>query len=224
MNLPYADLQELVTEMRDRHFPGLHVLPYNRFDLGRSQDWWLSPTSDKAAHRFGKALFTIDPEMAGEGHVFCGFNVEKGVLARDAGRPNQVLNGTWFWHQFLKLANEPLATAVAAAESAIGACISIDVGFGPLIPAAQWDRVCFYVSEGRFSEVLYHDAAGLLAEIRTSRNVTEFADALRKLDGAKTAWHWGGVSIGKAFTRDPAGPDDLDQCAAMLTHFQGWMR
>ncbi len=102
MNLPYADLRELVTDIRNRHFPGFHVLPYNRFDIRGSDDWWILPTSDKVAYRFGK-----------------------------------------------------------------------------------------------LSETFYRDEGGLLAEFKLCRNLTEFAEALCKLDGKKVAWFWGGISIGK---------------------------
>ncbi len=34
-------------------------LAYNRFDVDHSQHWWLSPTPDKAAFRYAKAMFTI---------------------------------------------------------------------------------------------------------------------------------------------------------------------
>lgn len=224
MNLPYKSVEDVANVLKVRYFPGFRVLPYNRFDLKHSQHWWLSPASENPAFRYGKVMCTTNDAWTGEGRVFCGFNVEKGVLHEGDWAKTNVMDNTWFWHRFLKLANEPLVTAVSDAARAVDGNIQVFVAAGVLVTGAQWSHVLFDTDGGRLATVDYQPGDGLLAKVATNTSIPDFADALRTLDGPTTAWQWIDVLIGQSFTLDTDEPDDTDACAAMLKSFETWMR
>jgi len=224
MNLPYTTVQDLVVDMKAKYFDGFYVLPYNRFDVDHSQHWWLSPTSDKAAFRYAKAMFTTEESWVDPGSVFCGFNVEKGVLHEGGWNKNAVMDETWFWHRFLDLAGHPLAGIIEEASTAAGANLQLFVSAGTLTPNAEWPRVLFDIAGTTLSRQHYRPCDGKLADVAACTDLSGFAAAIRSLDGTPTAWEWADVLIGMPFTLDPNGPDNLDRCAAMLKPFERWMR
>ncbi|MEO8496479.1 MAG: hypothetical protein ABI614_15530 [Planctomycetota bacterium] len=223
MNLPYETVQDAVAKLRVRHFPGLHPLPYNRFETERSQHWWLSPTSERAAFRYGKAIFTTNEAWGGAGDVFCGFNVEKGVLHKGDWYESNIMTEDWFWHRFLDLANAPVFSAAEEAADAIGTKLQLCVDCGTLV-SSKWDMLMFDIDGTQLLQRAYQPIENTLDGMKGVTNFAEFADALRALDGTPTAWHWIDVLVGTWFTRDASGPDDTDKCAALLKPFQSWIR
>jgi hypothetical protein len=224
LNLPHATVQDAIAKLREIYFPGFHVLPYNRFDVNHSPHWWLSPSREKAAFRHGKVMFTTSDDWVEPGHVFVGFNVEKGILQAAGGRPNEVMDGTWFWHRFLTLANVPLAAAIEQAHEAMGGTVQIYVNGGVLGGGSRFESLLFDVELHRLRPKRYERRDGILAGLAASTDFGQFSDALRALDGAGTAWHWMDILVGSSFTLNANGPDNTGKCAAMLHPFRQWMR
>ena len=224
LNLPYGTVQDAIASLRETYFPRFHVLPYNRFDVEHSPHWWLSPTREKAAFRHGKVMFTTSADWVDSGCVFVGFNVEKGVLQAGGGRPSEVMGENWFWHRFVTLANAPLATAIEQSREAIGGNLQIYVDCGVLGSGSRFEQLIFDVESLRLRPKLYERRDGILSHLATSTDFDDFADALRALDGAATAWHWIDVLVGTSFTLSAGGPDNTGKCAAMLHPFRPWMR
>ena len=222
MNLPFESVQDAVAELRRSYFPTFHVLPYNRWDVEHSQHWWLSPTSDKAAFRYAKVIFTTS-EWVPAGEVFCGFNVEKGQREAGVGNPNWVMTEDWFWHRFLELANVPLLSAVEEARDALGEQPQLFVACGIPAPGARWDHVRFKIVGDRLQLQDFQLGDGKLNEVASSENIANFSTAIRALDSTDTAWHWTDLLVGHSFTVDVDGGDDLEKCSAMLRPFERWM-
>ena len=168
MNLPFANGQDAAIELRRKHFPGFHVLPYNRFDVEHSQQWWLSPTSEKAAFKYGKGIFTTE-NWAPDGGVFCGFKAEKGQRVADGGKSNQQMTDDWFWHRFLELSNTPLLSAVEEARKAIDQGLQLCVACG--IPGAgtDWERVRFKIMRDQLEQPDFQPGDGMLGALPLQR-------------------------------------------------------
>ena len=224
LNLPHETVQDAVASLRKTYFPRFHVLPYNRFDVEHSPHWWLSPTKEKAAFRHGKAMFTTNEDWVVPGHVFVGFNVEKGVLQAGGGRANEVMDETWFWHRFVTLANTPLVTAIEQAREAIGSNLQIYVDCGVLGGGSRFEWLLFDVESHHLRPKRYERRDGILSRLAASTDFGGFSDALRALDGSPTAWHWLDVLVGASFTLAASGPDNTGKCAALLHPFRPWMR
>lgn len=186
--------------------------------------WWLSPARQNPAFRLGKLRFTTNDEWVGEGRVFCGFDVEKGVLHEGDWPKTNIMDDTWFWHRFLNLANGPLEAAIEEAATAVAGKVQVFVATGMLVEGARWAHVLLDAHEHGLSTVGYWPADGTLAKVATCTTLPEFADALRALDGPATAWQWLDLLIGQSITLDPDGPDDTDACAGMLKPFDAWTR
>ncbi|MCC9608271.1 hypothetical protein LOC68_11080 [Blastopirellula sp. JC732] len=221
MNLPQASAQSVARELKKRHFPGQHVLPYNRFSVENSTHWWLSPTGDKGAFRYGKYILTTDGGWLKEGTLFCGWNIEKGMLHSGSWPASNVMNKSWHWHKFLLVANEPLVQMMDEARAATDGDLQLVVCAG--MPGAETATVVMSVNGSRLKPAAYQASDGILVDLARSADMATFVDALRKLDGAPTAWHWIDIRIGQAFTLDRNGPDQLDDCARMLKPFQRWV-
>ncbi|MGO8750019.1 MAG: hypothetical protein ACLQNE_29075 [Thermoguttaceae bacterium] len=226
MNLAYRTIQDAVSAVRTRYFPGYHMLPYNRFHADHSQHWWLSPGGEKVAYRYGKAMFTTSARWTDPGSIFCGFCVEKGVLCSTGGNSHGVIMRDWFWHRFVDLANEPFASRIEEARDGLGCNLSICVDSGIAASGAQWGHVILDVDGKdlvcRPSSDSKDDA--VLATLASCTNFLEFAAAIKSLNTKERGWHWVDVLVGHAFSLDPDGPNEMERLAAMLKPFQPWMR
>ena len=223
MNLPHENVRDLVVQLRDDHLPGFHVLPYNRFDIEHSQHWWLSPTGDKAAYPYAKAIFTTD-DWVEPGEVFCGFNVEKGIAHEGDWNKNCVMSNSWFWHRFLEIANTPFSSAIEQARQESDADLQIIVASGMLVPNAEWAHVCFDIAGSDLTQARYKAADGCLSGVAACGSITELADTLRTLDANPFDWQWIDLMVGRTFTLDLQGPDHTANLAAILKPFDAWMR
>ena len=224
MNLPYASTQDLVTELRTKHFPRLYVLPYNRFDIDHSQHWWLSPTSEKQAFKYGKIGCTTSEHWVPPGQVFCGFELEKGFGAEADFDPSVTMSKEWFWHRFVDLAGQPLTDKVTEACDAVSDRLQMRIGCGLPAPDAREDRAWFEMDGSTLTQLSWEIGDGLLSDVAAATTMDNFAAALREFNLKKPDWYWVHVSIGHPFNTNTSGPDDLDQCAAMLKPFDRWMR
>ena len=224
MNLPYPSVQDAAIALKTKYFSGFHILPYNRFDIDHSRHWWLSPTGDKAAFRYGKVVLTTDEPCRDPSKVFCGFQVEKGVEHNNGWSKSHLMQDDWFWHDFLELANIPLASAIEQARESVSCPLQVYMDCGMLVRDSNWDRLLFESDATILTKTSYDRADGVLDRAAAATDFVGFADALRALDGTATGWHWIDVVIGMVFSLDPSGPDDTCQCAAMLNPFRTWMR
>ncbi|WP_129583608.1 hypothetical protein [Alicyclobacillus tolerans] len=96
--------------------------PFNRFDIERSM-WWIVPSADYPAFRFGK--FFVD-EVNGKFEV--GLHIEKGLIQSIDNKPELVLNDTWAWYVFIDaLANREVGERLTTIQESVGNDIGIAV-------------------------------------------------------------------------------------------------
>lgn len=88
----------------------LTLRPFNRFDKANTE-WWLIPSSEYPAYRFGKLCFHRYPRNA-KGVLYTGFYIEKGLAPELSSLPEvqkkHIMEGNWFWHTFLEHASGDL--------------------------------------------------------------------------------------------------------------------
>ena len=105
MNIPYKTARDACVDLRDRfysekHSKYLRVRPYNKYDVDNLKNWWwLSPSSDNPANRYGKFLFCGDDD----GLICIGLAMEKGYGKGFALIPEQKpysMDKTWQWQKF----------------------------------------------------------------------------------------------------------------------------
>jgi len=222
MNLPYDNVKDLVVKLKANNFQQFYVLPYNRFDVKKSIHWWLSPTPEKAAFRHAKVVFTTDASWFDSGDVFCGFNVEKGVKRDAASKASEVMDGTWFWHQFLDLAEKELALKVSQAAQSIDTNMQIFITAGPAGVGHEWDHLLFEVENGTLTQLEHNSPNRVLSEIAKSKDFAEFTRSLRKLT-KDAEWFWVDLLIGSQFTLILDGPNHTQNFVDMMKPFNAWM-
>ena len=169
MNLRYATIQELAADMRVRYFPDFHSLPYNRFNVKTSPHYWLSPTSEKAAFPYAKAVFTTNHDWVEAGHVFCGFNIEKGVLHEADWPRTNLMDASWFWHRFLDLANVPLSSVAEEAAEAVDGKLQIFMTAGIMSPGHDWANVRFEIEDSQLNLMAHQSGDGILSNFSSSQ-------------------------------------------------------
>jgi hypothetical protein len=136
-----------LTASRDAGYQGLTAIPWNRFDPA-SSTWWLSPSTDNPAYKYGKIILTrrdAQPE-----DMLVGLYVEKGIgpgaaqLYADTARGRRYLmDHDWTWQAFVKaLASSAFDQVMAQAESeaARPIIVAVDASNVP-VPAGHGDDV-----------------------------------------------------------------------------------
>jgi len=104
----YKTPREAATEIRDQYYNltsgrQLYLIPYNRFDPDNSTFWWLSPSKDNPAYKYGKYAFSI----CEENYMRIGLYVEKGLGQKTLSipgkkpDPHMIMDETWFWHDII---------------------------------------------------------------------------------------------------------------------------
>ncbi|EAQ77762.1 hypothetical protein [Blastopirellula marina] len=222
MNLPFASPHEVAKQLKQHYFPRLHVLPYNRFRVADSTHWWLAPTGAKAAFQHGKLMLTQIDVLVKSGELFCGWNVEKGLLHPGSWQASNVMDSSWYWHSFLTFTGSELEEMIADAREATDKDLQIYVA--ATIPGQSPAAVVLNVDGSRLKPAAYEASDGILIEVARSGTLNELMAALRNLNGTATAWHWMDVVIGQTFTLDKTGADQTPKCAKFLRAFMPWVR
>jgi len=108
--------------------------PWNRFDPERS-DWWIVPSTDWPAYRYGKGMFK--PTKLFPGHVLCCLNVEKGfghIVAEaypQLTKAGHIIDEHWAWFDFLKgLEDGSIARAVQVVAQATNKPVILEISAG----------------------------------------------------------------------------------------------
>lgn len=89
-----------------RYSPSLR--PFNRFATAFTE-WWLVPSSEWPAYKYGKLCFHKYPRTS-DGVLYTGYYVEKGLGGQLAGLPdvqkNLIMQVDWCWHKVVDWASK----------------------------------------------------------------------------------------------------------------------
>jgi hypothetical protein len=106
MNSDFKTAQSLAHAVSDIASVKLTPRPYNRF-APDDTIWWLVPSSDWPAYKFGKFFFeTRTDRLPSESpeSIYFGFYVEKGLspVVGNIYPRTWIMDDEWFWDDFLK--------------------------------------------------------------------------------------------------------------------------
>jgi len=200
-------------------FPRLTALPYNPLQPD-STTWWLSPSTDNPAYKFGKIIFTS--KDAAPADLLIGLYIEKGIGQTAAGPYSETARGrrcimddTWTWNDFLPALQsglfDQLFTQVEA-EARRPVVVTVDGAHVPIPTAGELDPhshrrdlVRFWFSNGllRFLEPPTLEA-GVLRGLGTPQRLADLAAAIRRIGDLE--WVWIDFSAGFLFSRLHAQP------------------
>jgi hypothetical protein len=193
---------------------------YNRFDPTASE-WWLIPSSDWPAFRYGKLFFDANPRKmppgTPEGSIYCGFYVERGLSAAVSEVPGTplwfsswIMGPDWLRREFV---GEPRYELAAHSRE-----VTLSVWTSSIpVPSRDQDRneyyrdfyahkegyaggrVCFRLGrELRLERIVterggnYELAEYLEQTIGTASDLTVLSSALGRLPDA---YHWAWVDL-----------------------------
>jgi len=178
----------------------LYVLPYNRFDPDKSTFWWLSPSPDNPAYKYGKFAFAIYEDNI----MRTGLYVEKGLgleycsidKSKSAGR--MVMDETWSWHSFLRdMKGEGISQALDMINAKANVRSELHLeggyaspGFDPQRPRFKWDRSVFQWDPGdQILTLLKENRRGeVLPKLGESITFPDLASKLSNLPESSFIW------------------------------------
>jgi hypothetical protein len=185
----------------------LTVRPYNRFEP-LSTLWWLVPSIEWPAFRFGKLFFEALNSVAdNRDSLYCGFSIEKGLSgAATAFYPsNLLIDSRWTWQRLVgdsieEFPNFPGQMRLDVAASYInrgkaGECANPE-SFLAQKRTFSPNRASFVLSQdGRLSSTQFSAnennpdvCAYFRSSVNTAQNVPELIAALRQMPQADWVW------------------------------------
>lgn len=223
----------------------LHPLPFNRYDPDDTF-WWLSPSSENPAYRFGK-IGIAGREIVRPGELFVGLVVEKGIgesaapmFADTAKGRRWIMDDTWRWSRRLwpALFSDELPGAAARAAETAGLPLEIIVdaaymtspsqipGDNPRDSGIAFDLVRMRYADGGLTCTEAKTPSNLLTPLTTTDSFFGLGAALESIP--KLDWVWVDFHIGVCFgsiddtESDVWTPTDVwrKACAPWL----GWVR
>lgn len=231
---------DLATGLNERLKLGLTLRPWNLYSPADTF-WWLVPSTEWPAYRFGKMGFSLakdvprrdlvglnDPAIEPD-KIFAGFNVEKGYGAVAAvaspslkRKPTQIADPTWLWFE---LVSEPgaarfsrtLAAASTSADLYLYVVASNTHDRESSTPA-QHDALMFRCDSVGIASVAHNYQVHVLRGAESSITFAGLAERLRAIDD----YHWIDIYVG---THVAKGEVDLFALNAnTLSHFGAWLR
>ena len=201
----------------------LYPLPYNRFTYADSAVWWLVPSRDRGAYRYGEVVVSTGSWHARPGCIFCGLHIEKGLETDLQGR-KLTLQDDWTWHRYLHELDGAVPVALQKSSAALSADLQLTVVASMGDGSGTADRVV-YTTRGMDLEFQREDMQrGVLRGLSKAKSFGALADTLRALPYDDRAWSWFEIFVGSDF--EPSGKkgrDDSDRCLAMLKPFEQWL-
>jgi len=208
----------------------LTLRPYNRFDT-KFTEWWLIPSTDWPAYRYGKLCFSQSDDTPYL--MFIGFYVEKGLGRQlaDLTKANQLMEPNWFWHDFLNAArggvlDVPMRTIIERTGAPLQVYLNLyefnhapDPETGENAPD---DWLEFVVHEDDLGFTPVFEGQDVLAPLNSVANLPDLVGRFIGLE--KMTWYWINWMIGTyvQYSTDDTG----DWGATDLWHkaLEPWLR
>jgi hypothetical protein len=207
---------------------GLTALPYSRFDPDVST-WWLSPSTENPAYKYGKIIFTL--RDATPANMLVELYMEKGIgsTAAEPYKPSPkgrryVMDQSWTWHPFLKaLGSGAIEPLMGQIEAECGRPITVAMDGVNVTPPSDdgkevhnlpRDVVRWEWSGGALGLLDEHLKEGVLKGIGKAKTLPELAASIAKLNNLD--WVWIDFHVGFRFSTASAvpqrkswGPDEV---------------
>jgi hypothetical protein len=233
--------QELAHGLNDRLKLGLTPRPWNLY-APADTFWWLVPSTDWPAYRYGKLAFShagdvprrdlvgVNDQVLDVDRIFAGFNVEKGygnvatvVNPALSRKPAQIIDPQWLWFELTgKSGAEQFSRTLATAAARADIYAYVVAGYVHDREASrggQHDAVMFKCSTKGLAKVLDNKfPINALRGTETATTFAELAEHLRSIDD----YHWVDLYVG---THVPKGDVDLAELhSKVVSCFDAWLK
>ena len=234
--------RELAYGLNDRLKLCLTPRPWNLYSPADTF-WWLVPSSDWPAYRYGKLAFSLAKDAPRKDllgvndaaievdTIFAGFNVEKGYGSVAAvvnpalkRKPSQIIDPHWLWFGLIHGSGPArFARTVAQAAAVADVCMYVVSSYAHDREAdirVPHDAVMFRCTKaGGLLTVL--DNSFPVSVLRGTETATDFATLAARLRTVDD-YHWVDVYAG---THVRKGEVDLvDLHARVLSYFDDWLK
>jgi hypothetical protein len=182
----------------------LTARPWNK-NKPDETDWWLIPSTDWPAFKYGKFFFTWNPELKDK--LYFGYYIEKGLdrtikEAYPSRKGSQyIMDKDWAWFRFLNgLSSDKIKNIINKLnnDSSFPVELIIDGGnvpdpesFDPFAPRIiGWDKCILKLSQNSNNLELLESQleAHLLTELTTTSDLNKLADIINRLNENKWLW------------------------------------
>lgn len=248
MNLPHPTLVSATPRSLCYAIEGiakLHIRapwtsrPYNFRDPDKTT-WWLVPSAEWPAYKFGKFGFWIDE--AEPGVILAGYQVEKGVGASVASVFNSaagkrfVIQPDWEWNRFVEdgLSGEDVDVALNAAAADLGTDVYVHLAcgiandpksFDPGSPAfPKTSRLFVWSPEVQALQLVRAAGASHVAPATAgATSINELLVALNRVEDRD--WLWVSLSLCARLQPTAGGhpSNHNDLWTKGLGHFKQWV-
>lgn len=219
----------------EQQFPSLVARPWNMYEPETSL-WWLVPSSDWPAYKYGKLIFDWADQQRKS--IWVGFHSEKGLdetissVYKSARGSRLIMHDDWHWFDmFRSLANGQFAHVVTNVSQGLsvplqlrilGGYVEDPTDFDPYTSllkrdeyVLQWNPV-----SSRFDVPLSKPEAHVLGELDKVSSFEQLAQQMKLL--TSNAWVWVDLNFVAPFEiRGPDAPDDGELWTApkLWSHF-----
>jgi len=208
----------------------LTLRPYNRFDT-KFTEWWLIPSTDWPAYRYGKLFFL--QSSGARNLMFTGFYIEKGLGRQltDLTKANQLMGPNWFWNDFLNAARGGVLDApmrVVHERAGVPLRIYLNLYEFNHVPDPETginapdDQLEFVIRDDDLGFTPVVEGKDVLAPLNRAVNLQDLVGHFIGLE--KMTWYWVNWMIGVhvQYSTDDTG----DWGAADLWHnaLEPWLR
>jgi len=185
-------------------YEGLTAIPFNRFDPN-STSWWLSPSKDYPAYKYGKIIFTNRDATPGD--MLVGLYMEKGIGPsasapyRETARGRRyIMDSGWTWYGFFRtLAAGGIDAIFAHMETETGrpVTVAIDGGNVPVpsgdrdevhSPSVPRDVIRFEWTKGELCWLDEDIRAGILRNFGRPNKLVSVAERIAKIGNLDWVW------------------------------------
>jgi hypothetical protein len=187
----------------ERQFPNLVARPWNVYEPETSL-WWLVPSGDWPAYKYGKMFFDwADPQRK---QIWVGFHSEKGLddsissVYKSAKGSRLIMHDDWHWFDmFRRLADGQFANVVKNISPqlsvplqfrVLGGYVEDPTDFDPYASLLKRDEYLLQwnPNSSRFDAVLSKPEGHVLGELDQIITFEQFAQQLKLL--TSNAWVW----------------------------------
>lgn len=224
-------------ELQEQGWEPLSARPWNMYDPDHTF-WWLVPSTDFPAYKYGKLFFC--PKRAPAGHLLCGLHVEKGFGGIvEAAYPftrgrRLIIQNDWTWFDFLAdFDSDRLRSAIALVSHRTTAPVILRLEAGVVQEPEQFDiweqdrnlkwkpDTVIFESSGSTIEAKACEApASLLIDLANCHSfdrLTKFIHALPNAD-----WIWLDIFMGTMFEMTPSDTEAWDGLQIWVKALSPW--
>jgi hypothetical protein len=207
--------------------------PWNQFKPDDTL-WWVVPSTQWPAYKYGKYVFWRDGEK-----IQCGLVIEKGFgTTVQAAFPSVqkkgfLLEPDWMWNKMIKDMQSETAMQILGRIQESPICISINASlaqdpsdYDPFAPKMKVENIEFEFVDGGLKLISYDFSDGSLEMLQTVKSLSELAEAL--ITNPAADWIWYDFFITLPFKRAEdnildADAIDANQLLHILEPLEQWI-